>query len=248
MRLYSSHTRSHSRCICECDYVVHIPSHNCYDGAGMRLCSYYKRPAFVQPYGWRHGGSRHARRGQRPGSRIYHAAINPAQVPESSFTLEVLLLGSPQAYRVQLPILADMSSEPWSFTTEDLSHAKLVFKVSSPDFGKGRAVGTAVALLDSLRQGHGDGLERLKRDHTVAIIGLENFVGEVTFTFLVARPFHSIWALPAPQKLEPSRGTQIGGHCGQSTPGTRVEQDIHPTDPHAGLGQNAEKHKHQQLA
>ena len=150
----------------------------------------------------------------------YRAKIAPAQVPETSLFLEVSMINSQQEPTlVQLPILEDKSNEPWHFFTNDLSHAGLSFKVFSAVNGGEQPIGSAVALLDSLKQGLEAARESLVRDYTIPVISCTDgdFLGTLTFTFVIARPFKFTQKIPAlPQQLRSVESTKIAGHRGES--------------------------------
>jgi glycerophosphodiester phosphodiesterase len=119
---------------------------------------------------------------------------------------------------VQLPILEDRSNEPWHFVTDDPSRAGLSFKVFSAVNGGEQPIGTAVALLDSLKQGSEAARESLVRDYTIPVISCTDgdFLGTLTFTFVIARPFKFAQKTPTPpQRLRSVESTKIVGHRGE---------------------------------
>ena len=150
----------------------------------------------------------------------YRAKIAPAQVPETSLFLEVSMINSQQEpILVQLPILEDRSNEPWHFFTNDTSSTGLSFKVFSAVNEGEQPIGSAVALLDSLKQGLEAARESLVRDYTIAVISCTDgdFLGTLTFTFVIARPFKFTQKTPtSPQRLRSVESTKVAGHRGGS--------------------------------
>lgn len=72
------------------------------------------------------------------------------------------------------PILEDMTNNPWHFRTTTPSNANLLFNlhhetVTADEVRNDNHIGSAVALLDSLKQGLGPARESLIRDHTIPI-------------------------------------------------------------------------------
>ncbi|OXV07336.1 hypothetical protein Egran_04899, partial [Elaphomyces granulatus] len=149
----------------------------------------------------------------------YRAKIAPAQLPETSLFLEISMINSQQEPSlVQLPILEDRSNEPWHFVTDDPSRAGLSFKVFSAVNGGEQPIGSAVALLDSLKQGSEAARESLVRDYTIPVISCTDgdFLGTLTFTFVIARPFKFAQKTPTPpQRLRSVESTKIVGHRGE---------------------------------
>lgn len=155
----------------------------------------------------------------------YQAKLAPAVIPDTSLFLEISSLEPPHQQTSappcvsQLPILDDWSNRSWGFATQDATNAKVVFRVfsalASEDDG---LVGTAIALLSSLRRVLGPGRESLIRHHTIPLLGrLGDFVGTVTFTCMVARVRETLRPPPTvPQRLERPRSTLIGAHRGRS--------------------------------
>lgn len=146
----------------------------------------------------------------------YRKRIFPAQIPDTEFTLSISLAGdSKQEHIVQLPFLLDNSDCPWSFTTDDPENAVLVFKLVNTLESK--TVGTAIAMLSSLKGVLGNARESLIRDFTVPLFHHRHtHVGSVLFTFVVAHPYEG--TQPPPEtaqilKMEPE--TIIGGHRGK---------------------------------
>lgn len=100
----------------------------------------------------------------------YRTEVAPAVIPWTSLFLQASLLDPPQRqaqglaapYVCQLPILGDLSAQPWLFATCDASKARLVFQLFSSLESKSHGpIGTCIALLASLRGVLGSGRESL---------------------------------------------------------------------------------------
>ena len=94
---------------------------------------------------------------------------------------------------VQLPILEDMANRPWRFVTNNVKDFKLAFNVyhSKMSAHKGNSlIGSAIALLNSLKQRLGPARESLIRNFTIPILHKDtlNLIGTVTFYFLIMTP------------------------------------------------------------
>lgn len=186
----------------------------------------------------------------------YRADVAPAVIPETSLFLEISSLElSQQQGQVavsapcvsQLPILDDWSNQPWVFATSDPSNAKVVFRLFSALASKdGGPIGTAIALLGSLRRVLGPGRESLIRHHTIPFLGPRgNLVGTVTFTFMVAAAPVTLRPPPtAPQRLKHPDSTLIGAHRGEYN---AVVSLLPAYLVFAGLGQNGNQHAHLQI-
>ena len=128
---------------------------------------------------------------------------------------------STAAYSIELPMLENMTNKPLQFTTEDPDNTTLVFEVfrSSSTSDKGdQVIGTAIALLKSLRQGLAPKRESLIRDCTVPILenGFMTYIGSITFSILVVRPFQPPNPPPraSPGFWKQDGSTQVIGHRG----------------------------------
>ncbi|KAI4254936.1 MAG: hypothetical protein L6R42_006984, partial [Xanthoria sp. 1 TBL-2021] len=154
---------------------------------------------------------------------------------EADYTVEVRAINDDQSrHLVQLPILEDRANKPWRFVTQNPENFKLAFTVyhSTTSAQKDNSpIGRAVALLHSLKQGFGPARESLIRNFTIPILHKEtlDFIGTVTFYFLVVTPFPH----PNPRKvIQPKLsfsgedGLPIIGHrgMGQNDPGRRQLQ------------------------
>ncbi|KAF2966701.1 hypothetical protein GQX73_g6873 [Xylaria multiplex] len=156
----------------------------------------------------------------------FRRLIAPIQIPDSSLTLEISAINCDDItpYVISFPILEDLSNDPLHFTTKDPNAAKLLFRVYSSVLGRGNNVqklsliGSAVASLKDARGGLGTSLESLERDHTVSLISPDafgnNYAGNFTFTFVIAKPFSFQGSPPTPSKLNLRRDDSpwIAGH------------------------------------
>lgn len=154
---------------------------------------------------------------------VFPDVYNPQR--EADFQVEICDIDEDQSGHVmQLPILEDMANKPCQFLTENAGNFKLAFNIFHADAAtheRGLLIGTAVALLESLKQGLGSTRESLIRDFTIPILEKDTlkFIGTVTFYFVVITPFpHPCRMSVARQKLE--FGTHdsptIIGHRGSS--------------------------------
>ena len=146
---------------------------------------------------------------------------------EADFYVEVRAIDGGQArYIVQLPILEDQTNKPWRFVTNNAKNFKLAFNIyhSKTSAHKGDPlIGSAIALLDNLKQGLGLARESLIRNFTVPILRKDtlDFIGTVTFYFLIMTPFPH----PEPKQVmkqelasPSSKGLPIIGHRGNLGP------------------------------
>lgn len=143
---------------------------------------------------------------------------------EADFHVEVRAIDGGQArYIVQLPILEDQTNKPWRFVTNNAKNFKLAFNIyhSKTSAHKGDPlIGSAIALLDNLKQGLGLARESLIRNFTVPILRKDtlDFIGTVTFYFLIMTPFpHPDPKRAIKQELASpsSKGLPIIGHRGK---------------------------------
>ncbi len=124
---------------------------------------------------------------------VYPDIYNPQR--ETEFQVEVRAIGEDQpSHVIQLPILEDMANKPWLFLTENVKDFKLAFNIFHASTGareRGPLIGSAIALLESLKQGLGSKRESLIRDFTIPVLQADTlrFIGTVTFYFLVITPF-----------------------------------------------------------
>jgi glycerophosphodiester phosphodiesterase len=114
---------------------------------------------------------------------------------EADFQVEICGIDEDQSSHViQLPILEDMANKPYRFVTENAGNLKLAFNIYHADTAtheRGPLIGSAVALLESLKQGLGSTRESLIRDSTIPILKKDTltFIGALTFYFVVITPF-----------------------------------------------------------
>lgn len=154
---------------------------------------------------------------------------------EADYTVEVRAINGDQSrHLVQLPILEDRANKPWRFVTKDPEDFKLAFTIyhSTTSAQKGDSpIGSAVALLHSLKQGFGPARESLIRNFTIPILHKEtlDFIGTVTFYFLIVTPFPhpDLRKVIQPElSFSGEDGLPIIGHrgMGQNDPGRRQLQ------------------------
>jgi glycerophosphodiester phosphodiesterase len=172
----------------------------------------------------------------------YRKRIFPAQIPDTEFTLSISLAGdSKQEQTVQLPFLSDNSDCPWCFTTDDPENAVLVFKLVNTLEPK--TVGTAIAMLSSLKGVLGNARESLIRDFTVPLFHHRHtHVGSVVFTFVIAHPYEGSQPPPETvQTLKMERETIIGGHRGKLE-ASYIQKETETDNP-TGNGWNDGAHR-----
>ena len=153
---------------------------------------------------------------------VYPATYTPQR--EADFQVEIRAIEEDDSsHLIQLPIMEDMANKPWRFCTKDASNFKLAFNIfhANPTAHRDPFIGSAVALLGSLKQGLGSTRESLIRDFTIPILQKDTvkFIGTVSFYFVVVTPF------PQPcqiSRLEHELGkhnsTTIIGHRGTYLP------------------------------
>lgn len=158
----------------------------------------------------------------------FRRLIAPMQVPESSLTLDISAIDchATRPCRVSLPVLEDLSNDPFLFTATTSDSAKLLFRVYSIALPgqcalhPGKPIGSAVVSLKDLRRGLGASLESLERDYTVSLVSSDesgsNFIGTLTFTYVIAKPFQFEGSPPAPSRLTLTQEDSplIAGHRG----------------------------------
>ncbi|KAI9750458.1 MAG: hypothetical protein M4579_006463 [Chaenotheca gracillima] len=153
---------------------------------------------------------------------------------DTTLTLEISTLSTRNsAHLVRLPLLDDQVDNALVFPIEHSSEARLVFRLlrkSSISGNRGTPVGSGTALLQNDLNCFGAQRESLVREHSVPILEKEtmDFLGTVTFTFVIARPFpHLNNSTSSVEFLEKSDSVQLVGH--------------------RGLGQNLAGHEHLQV-
>lgn len=170
-------------------------------------------------------GSFDSKKSVDPTSRSpYHFNDESIAESEAELSIQISLIGSQgPAYTVELPILEDMTNKPWAFYTNDLGNAILMFKinrksVTADKLERYEHIGSAVALVDNLKQALGSTRESLIRDYTIPILsmGSHENIGALAFSFLVVKPFtQPNFSLPARDTLLKNGGrTKIVGHRG----------------------------------
>lgn len=116
---------------------------------------------------------------------------------EKNISMSIKAVGpqSSSTYRIDLPILGSTVNKPLLFTTEDPDKVHLVFEVfrTSPN-NKNTDIygmGTGIALLRNIWQGLAPDHESLIRDFTIPVleIGSMKFIGSITFSCLLVKPF-----------------------------------------------------------
>ena len=120
-----------------------------------------------------------------------------------------------------------MANKPWRFTTKNVTEFKLAFNIFRADADvqdRSAIIGSAVALLDSLKQGLGPKRESLIRDFTIPILRKDTleFMGTLTFYFLIITPYPYPRTVP---QLEPKWGLEK--HSSSTIIGYRGELDEH---------------------
>lgn len=155
---------------------------------------------------------------------LYQTTNGTTAISQIGLRVEVSLLTEHgPKHEVNLPILEDMTNNPWRFYTANPSSAKLLFKlqretVTADEVRMYDHVGSAVALLENLKQGLGPSRESLIRDYTIPMYSSTNHesIGTVTFSFLVVKPFaQPKRRLPARNALWKEGGrTRVVGHRG----------------------------------
>lgn len=124
---------------------------------------------------------------------------------------------------MSLPVLEDTINDPIIFQSEHPDRVQLkfdLFRDSGNSDSPLSIVGTGIAPLSSLRNGHSPGREALSRDHTIPILtkDLGAVAAMITFSYLVARPYEGS---AHEQDLDVKHGfwkaggsTQVVGHRG----------------------------------
>ena len=114
---------------------------------------------------------------------------------ESDFCIEIRGGNDDRSEKLtQLPILEDMANKPWRFVTNEARDFQIAFDIyhSETSGHKGdRFIGSAVALLDSLKQGLGPARESLIRNFTIPVLHKNTLkcIGKITFYSLIVTPF-----------------------------------------------------------
>lgn len=141
--------------------------------------------------------------------------------PDTRFSIETSAAGESASSRLlQLPILDEMTNEPFVFPIKNSSRAQLMFNIfcANPAYGTdGILVGSGTALLGNHDHLFGAKRESLIRDHTVPILEREllKFMGTVTFTFVIAKPAMHLDTRPSiTYPIKEADEVQLVGHRG----------------------------------
>ena len=141
---------------------------------------------------------------------------------------------SHQQRLVDLPTQGNAVNQPLVFTTDNAFKTSLIFEIipsSTANEKDSHVVGTAVALIENLRQGLAPNHESLSRDFTIPILGNGSMahIGSVTFSLLTVTAFQS-------PKSRPETSLGFWGKDGS----TKVVG-------HRGSGANSSKHQSLQI-
>lgn len=130
-------------------------------------------------------------------------------------------VGSTVSQLIHLPIMSNMVNEPFIFPMHNSNEAHLVFKFyrQGSSCGKGDLIGSAATLLRSEEDYFGPNRESLFRGRTIPILAKETseFLGTVTFTFLIAKQPMDPKTSPPIDNYFPEQETQLVGHRGNET-------------------------------
>lgn len=143
--------------------------------------------------------------------------------PELGYSLKVEAAGKIGLSQVfQLPKLADTINEPLVFPTKDPNNLKIYFSIFRTGGFDGDAfIGRGIGLLGTFKHSMAPKHESLHRDFTIPILGQTHleFIGSVTFSFLVITPFQcpGIMKSPAMGFWEGRGRTQVVGHRGSGS-------------------------------
>lgn len=173
--------------------------------------------------------------------------------PATGYSLHISAIGaSGSTHVVDVPMLHDMTNEPWVFTTKDPGKVQLmfnIFRLTEESNKRGVLIGSGIALLKNLKQESTSNCESLVRDYTTSILRKESFdlLGTVTFSFLVVTPFpHQNFTISQRYGfLEKEGPTQVVGHRG-TTP-YAFQSSSHFIDECTGLGANSTAHTNLQI-
>ncbi|EER25756.1 Glycerophosphoryl diester phosphodiesterase family protein [Coccidioides posadasii C735 delta SOWgp] len=141
--------------------------------------------------------------------------FDPTSHPES-FSIEVSLPGGP-SYLLQLPILDD-ASNPLLFPVGKSATPQIIFKLFrgvGTGGQKGPLVGGGTALLENACHSCTPDRESLIRTRSISIMSKNtlDFIGTVSFTYVIAKPYASTGRPPA-QLIPISNSVQLVGHRG----------------------------------
>ena len=149
--------------------------------------------------------------------------------PELGYTIEISAIGADgPGGRFALPVLRDLTNEPLEFSSDAPDDAKLIFNLfrrKSPgdpltDIDNA-LVGRGIAILRNLKESFGAKHESLYRDYTIPLLnaGSLDYIGNVTFSFLVATPFPHVGSRELKRQgfWLPDGTTQVIGHRGSGS-------------------------------
>ncbi|KAK2808001.1 hypothetical protein FQN50_005083 [Emmonsiellopsis sp. PD_5] len=150
--------------------------------------------------------------------------LRSSRPPDAHYSIDVSVPGTRTPHQtLSLPILSDMTNEPFVFPLKEGEEPKLKFTVSDQVYQDGHGakrnlIGSGLAFLNKHEQTPGDGYERLIREQTVPILGKKTLecIGTVTFTFVIAKPFNYQGKIPpvTHQAVSSHHGVQLIGHRG----------------------------------
>lgn len=160
----------------------------------------------------------------------FRKLVAPAQIPEGSLALQITGIDcdAPEEYWVSFPVIEDLAYDPFYFSAQDPSAAKLRFRLFCSVVGhdnnaqKMSPIGSAIVSLSDARHGLGTAVESLMRDHTVSLVSSDatgsEYVGKLTFTFVMSKPFLFKGPAPTPSEivLRRENSTLIAAHRGRS--------------------------------
>lgn len=155
----------------------------------------------------------------------FRRLVAPVQVPDNSLTICISAIGcdARKEYSVKVPVVEDLSNDPFYWSTKDVSDVKLLFKVYCSVLRRSdgdqtqKPIGSAIVSLRDVRRGLGQSLESLERDYTVPLVSSNaEFVGSLTFTFVIVTPFAHQGPAPTPSKvvLRRENSTLVAAHRG----------------------------------
>lgn len=139
--------------------------------------------------------------------------------PEASLVLEISAdRASGETFTVNLPIREDLTNKPCTFSSSNVQHTVVTFKLYQSQAQDKRLLGSGVALVGSLLATAGPGLENVARSHTAPLQETHTlkYVGCVNFCLQVVKPYAGQHQAPSDSGAGPewSFGNRIGGHRG----------------------------------
>lgn len=159
----------------------------------------------------------------------FRKLVAPAQIPEGSLALQITGIDcdAPVEYWVSFPVIEDLANDPFYFSAQDPGAAKLRFRLFCSVVGQDNTaqkmspIGSAIVSLSDARHGLGTAVESLMRDHTVSLVSSDatgsEYVGRLTFTFVISKPFSFKGPAPTPSEivLRGGNSTLIAAHRGE---------------------------------